>query len=82
MLEKILEKAFEGNSFLGNKIQHLSESRKSELESMKSKIRTSPQEVEEWFEKEIAKISNLNGSSSSLKDTINRTMKQSENSNQ
>ncbi|WP_420545479.1 hypothetical protein [Nitrosopumilus sp.] len=82
MLEKILEKALEHNSFLGNRIQSLSESRKNELELMKSKIRTSPQEVEEWFEKEIAKISNLNGSSSSLKDTINMTVKQSEDPNQ
>ena len=47
MLEKILEKALEQNSFLGNKIQHMSESRKNDLEEMKSKIRTSPQEVEQ-----------------------------------
>ena len=80
MLEKILEKALEQNSFLGNKIQHMSESRKNELEEMKSKIRTSPQEVEQWFEKEIAKISNLNDSSS-IKDTISKTLEKSESSN-
>ena len=49
---------------------------------MKNKIRTSPQEVEQWFEKEIAKISNLNSSSSSIKDTINKALEKSESSNQ
>ena len=81
MLEKILEKALEGNNFLGNKIQNLSESRKNELEEMKNKISTSPQEVEEWFEKEITKISSL-GKPSSIKDTISNTLKESQKSNQ
>ena len=73
MLEKLLEKALENNPmFFGGGIQRISESRKAELELMKNKIRTSPDEVEQWFEKEIAKISNLNGSS--IKDTINTAL--------
>jgi len=73
MLEKFLEKALESNPMLlGGGLQRISESRKEELELIKNKIRTSPDEVEQWFEKEIAKISNL--SSSSIKDTINTAL--------
>jgi hypothetical protein len=79
MFKTLVEKALENSNLLLNGgIQRLSESRKEELELMKNKVRNSPDEVEEWFENEITKISNLNGSS--IKDTINTALKKNANS--
>jgi hypothetical protein len=41
------------------KIEQLSNARVQELTEIKSKIRTSPQEVEQWFDTEIAKIGTM-----------------------
>ena len=84
MIEKILEKALENNGFLGDKIRDLSESRRDELKVMKNKVRTSPDEVEEWFEKEISKVSGFRSNSSpssSIKNTISKTLEESEKHN-
>ena len=34
--------------------------RKSELEEVRMKVRTNPEQVEEWFDKEIDKLQNIN----------------------
>ena len=34
--------------------------RKSELEAIKIKVRTNPEQVEEWFDREIDKLQNIN----------------------
>lgn len=34
--------------------------RKSELEEIKIKVRTNPEQVEEWFDREIDKLQNIN----------------------
>lgn len=41
------------------KIENLSNARVQELTEIKSKIRTCPQEVEQWFDSEIAKIGSI-----------------------
>jgi len=54
--EKLLENAM---SAFTPKIEEMSKIRTSELISLKAKIRTKPEEVEYWFDKEISKISNM-----------------------
>ncbi len=34
--------------------------RKSELEEIRIKVRTNPEQVEEWFDREIDKLQNIN----------------------
>lgn len=76
MFDKMIEKILESNEFFSLlNVQGLTENRKRELESIKNKIRTSPQEVEEWFDKEIAKLSNTNNSG--IRDTVHDTLKKS-----
>lgn len=40
-------------------IERLAGERARELSDLKSKVRTNPEEVEAWFDKEIAKVGNL-----------------------
>jgi hypothetical protein len=42
------------------KLEEKAKARKAELEEMKLKVRTNPEQVEEWFEKEIDKLQNIN----------------------
>lgn len=48
-------------------LEKMAEQRAKELEEIRAKIRTSPEEVEAWFEKEIAKVGNVN-----INETMNK----------
>jgi hypothetical protein len=61
MLDKFMEKMIEGaTSAYLPKLEEKAKARKAELEEMKLKVRTNPEQVEEWFEKEIDKLQNIN----------------------
>ena len=61
MLDKFMEKMIEGatSAYLPT-LEENAKARKAELEEMKLKVRTNPEQVEEWFEKEIDKLQNIN----------------------
>lgn len=60
MLDKFTEKLLESAmSTYGPKLEELSKERVSELEAMKAKVRTDPEAVESWFDKEIKKAANM-----------------------
>ena len=41
------------------RVEEKAKARKEELEEMKLKIRTNPEQVEEWFDKEVDKLQNI-----------------------
>ena len=41
------------------KLEEMKKARRAELEDMKGKVRTSPNQVEEWFDKEIKRLGNM-----------------------
>lgn len=55
-MEKMIESA---TSAYLPKVEEKAEVRKAELEEMKAKVRTDPEQVEEWFNKEIDKLQNI-----------------------
>ncbi|MEW6604678.1 MAG: hypothetical protein AB1351_08330 [Thermoproteota archaeon] len=60
MLDKFMDRLME--SAVGAympKLEEMAKARKAELEEMKAKMRTNPDEVEAWFDKEIAKLENM-----------------------
>jgi hypothetical protein len=60
MLDKFMEKMIESaTSAYLPKLEEKAKTRKAELEEMKLKVRTNPEEVEEWFGKEIDKLQNI-----------------------
>ena len=60
MLDKFMEKMIEGaTSAYLPKLEEKAKSRKAELEEMKLKVRTNPEQVEEWFDKEIDKLQKI-----------------------
>lgn len=60
MLDKFLEKMIEtATSAYVPKVEEKAKARKAELEDMKAKVRTNPQQVEEWFDKEINRLQNI-----------------------
>jgi tellurite resistance protein len=60
MLDKFMEKMIEGaTSAYLPKLEEKAKTRKAELEEMKLKVRTNPEQVEEWFDKEIDKLQNI-----------------------
>ncbi len=60
MLDKFMEKMIEGaTSAYLPKLEEKTKHRKAELEEMKVKVRTNPEQVEEWFNKEIDKLQNI-----------------------
>ena len=60
MLDKFMEKMIEGaTSAYLPKLEEKAKARKAELEEMKVKVRTNPEQVEEWFDKEIDKLQNM-----------------------
>ncbi len=40
------------------KIEEMKKARKAELEEMRAKVKTNPDQVEAWFDKEIGKLDN------------------------
>ena len=60
MLDKFLEKFLESAaSAYIPKLELIAQTRANELVAMKKKVRTYPEEVEAWFDKEIGKVSNV-----------------------
>jgi hypothetical protein len=60
MLERWMEKMIESaTSAYLPKVEEKAMVRKAELEEMKVKVRTDPEQVEEWFNKEIDKLQNI-----------------------
>ena len=60
MLDKFLEKFLESAaSAYIPKLEHIAQNRVNELVAMKKKVRTYPEEVEAWFDKEIGNVSNV-----------------------
>jgi hypothetical protein len=61
MLDKFMEKVVEGaTSAYLPRVEEKVRARKSELEEIKIKVRTNPGQVEEWFDREIDKLQNIN----------------------
>ena len=58
-MEKMLQNAM---SAYMPKMESIAETRRAELTEIKSKIRTEPDEVEKWFDKEIEKLNTMNAS--------------------
>ncbi len=55
-----MEKMIEGaTSAYVPKIEEKAKARKSELQEMKLKVRSNPEQVEEWFDKEIDKLEKI-----------------------
>jgi ribosomal protein L16 Arg81 hydroxylase len=60
MLDRWMEKMIESaTSAYLPKVEEKAKVRKAELEEMKAKVRTDPEQVEEWFNKEIDKLENI-----------------------
>ena len=55
-MEKIIESA---TSAYLPKVEEKARVRKVELEELKAKVRSNPEQVEEWFDKEIEKLQNI-----------------------
>jgi hypothetical protein len=61
MLDKFMEKMMESaTSAYLPRVAEKARARKSELEEIKMKVRSNPGEVEEWFDKEMDKLQNIN----------------------
>ncbi len=56
-LEKLVQNAA---STYTPRLESIAEARRAELTELKAKIRTKPEEVEEWFEREIIKLGSVN----------------------
>ena len=56
-MEKMMESA---TSAYLPRVEEKVRTRKSELEEVRMKVRTNPEQVEEWFDKEIDKLQNIN----------------------
>lgn len=48
-------------------LEKMAKQRADELQAMKAKVRTSPEEVEAWFDAEISKVGNVD-----IQDTMNK----------
>ncbi len=60
MLDKFMEKMIEtATSAYVPKVEEKAKARKAELEDIKAKVRTNPEQVEEWFDKEINRLQNI-----------------------
>jgi hypothetical protein len=68
MLDKFMEKLMESaaSAYLP-RLEQMAETRKAELVEIKAKIRTDPEQVEAWFDREIEKLGNMD-----VKDVMNK----------
>ena len=55
-MEKMIESA--ASAYIP-KVEEKAKARKAELEEMKVKVRSNPEQVEEWLDKEIGKLQNI-----------------------
>jgi hypothetical protein len=68
MWDKLMDKIIESTtSAYLPRIKQLTEERYTELIDIKLKVRTNPEEVEAWFDKEIKKLSEMD-----IKDLMNK----------
>ena len=68
MLDKFMEKLIESAaSAYMPRLEQMAENRRAELVEIKSKVRTNPEQVEEWFDKEIEKLGTVD-----IKDLMNK----------
>jgi hypothetical protein len=57
MIDKFMERLMESAaSAYAPRLEEMARLRKAELEQMRSKIRTNPEQVEAWLDKEIEKL--------------------------
>jgi hypothetical protein len=68
MLDKFMDKLMESaaSAYLP-RLEQMAEARKAELAEMKAKVRTNPEQVEAWFDKEIEKLGNMD-----VKDVLDK----------
>jgi hypothetical protein len=60
MLDKFVDRIMEGaTSAYMPKVEEMAKARKAELAEIKSKVRTNPEQVEQWFDKEMEKLRNI-----------------------
>lgn len=60
MLDKFMDRLMESAaSAYMPRIEEMAKARKAELEEMKTKVKTNPEEVEAWFHKEIEKLGSM-----------------------
>ena len=60
MMDKFVDKLIESaTTAYMPKVEEMAKTRKAELEGVKAKVRTHPDQVEAWFEKEIQKLQNM-----------------------
>jgi hypothetical protein len=60
MMDKFIDRLMESAaSAYMPRLEEMARTRKAELEEMKAKVRTSPDQVEAWFDKEIEKLGNM-----------------------
>ena len=61
MLDKMMDKLIESAaSAYMPKLEEMAEARRAELLEIRSKVRTNPEWVEMWLDKEIEKLSSMN----------------------
>jgi len=60
MLDRFMDRLMESaTAAYMPRLEEMAKARKEELEEMKAKVRSDPDMVEAWFDKEIAKLGNL-----------------------
>jgi hypothetical protein len=60
MLDKLMDKMIESaKSAYMPKMREMAMARKEELEEIRTMVRTNPEQVEAWFDKEIEKLHNI-----------------------
>ena len=56
-MEKLIESA--ASAYMP-KLETIAEERRAELSTMKSRVRSNPEEVERWFDQQIEKLKSMN----------------------
>jgi hypothetical protein len=60
MIDKFMERLMESAaSAYAPRLEEMARLRKAEIEQMRSKIRTNPEQVEAWLDKEIEKLQKI-----------------------
>jgi vacuolar-type H+-ATPase subunit E/Vma4 len=60
MLDKLMDKMMESaRSAYMPKVREMAMARKAELEEIRLRVRTNPEQVEAWFDMEIEKLQNM-----------------------
>jgi hypothetical protein len=68
MLDKVMDKLIESAaSAYMPKLEEMAEARRAELLEIRSKVRTNPERVEMWLDKEIEKLSSMD-----IKDLVGK----------